>query len=217
MKFIEIAFRLGVVLGIFSFIWFFIQLSYTLITSKRSKSIYEIYFFKYIQYFLIVNVSFLFCYRNDQFNEIVFSDVIFSGFVLILYLVGKLQNQENRKNLFQFAQNKLPFIQMGYNYYAELGSIFFSISIFFLFIIYPQIATNVISKWFYYNILSIEKSFFFGMIFKLVGFFILMGIIIKLLNGFMFLVSGRPLMSVDSKLYNNKNNKDDDFDSYEEL
>lgn len=55
------------------------------------------------------------------------------------------------------------------------------------------------------------------MIFKLVGFFILMGIIIKLLNGFMFLVSGRPLMSVDSKLYNNKNNKDDDFDSYEEL
>ena len=218
MKFIEFAFRLGVVFAIFGFIWGIFQLILTFIRGARMKTIFEEYSLKFVQYFFLVDVTFLFCIEKESDNFILLDQVFFAAFILILYFIGKLQNQQNKMNVLQFVGNKLPNKKSIYNLTAEISAIVFGISIFILFIFYPNFANNPISNWFYENILEIEKTFFFGFIFKIIGFFVLTGILLKLINGFAFLMSGKPLMSFQSQFNNsNMDEKKNDFDDFEEM
>jgi hypothetical protein len=58
-----------------------------------------------------------------------------------------------------------------------------------------------------------------GFIFKVIGFFFLLRILIKIFNGFTFLISGKPFVNVKSGYYaGRKKDKDDDsFDDFEEI
>ena len=63
MELINLIFRLGVVFAIFAFIWFFISLGLKLLTGGIGrKALGEIYLIKGLQYFFLVNVTFLICY-----------------------------------------------------------------------------------------------------------------------------------------------------------
>lgn len=216
MKLIEFAFRLGVIFAIFGFIWGIIQLCLALLRGVRPKSIMEEYSLKFVQYFFLVDVTFLFCVNKQDDSNLLINELIFAGLILILNFVGKLQNKQQRQNMFQISGVSLPKIQNLFNMKAEIGAILFGITIFTAFIFFPTYAQNPISKWFYASIIDIEGTFFFGFIFKIIGFFFLMSIFMKIANGIAFLVSGRPLTRARSINKEDKQN-DSKFDDFEEL
>ena len=91
--------------------------------------------------------------------------------------------------------------------------IVFALMIFVLFWIFPHYAENPISIWFQDAILNIEDTPIFGFIFKVIGFFFLVNILFKMVNAFLFLISGQAFKQKSNKDENDRN----DFDSFEEV
>ncbi|MES2588656.1 MAG: hypothetical protein V4622_06725 [Bacteroidota bacterium] len=216
MKFIEFAFRLGVIFAIFGFLWGIFQFVLSLLRGGREKTAIEEYSLKFVQYFFLVDVTFLFCVGKQSDSQLLLNELFLSSLILVLYFVGKLQNKQKRANLIQLSGMKLPQFSTIFNLKAEIASIVFAVAVFVFFIFYPVFAQNPISSWFYSSILDIESTPVFGFIFKVIGFFVLLGILMKILNGFTFLLSGRPIASVETEFRSGKSNKDD-FDDFEEV
>lgn len=218
MRFLEFAFRLGVIFAIFGFIWGFFQILLSLFRAGRPKTIVEEYLLKFAKYFFLVDVTFLFCLQRESDHLLMLDQVILTALILVLYFIGKLQNQQNRLNLVQFAGGRFPGAADLFSLPAEIAAIVFSMLLFAFFIYFPDYANNPISNWFYKSILDIEETFFFGTIFQIIGFFVLLGILLKLLNGLVFLITGNPIMSVKSQFNDGSAKKDkDSFDDFEEL
>ena len=217
MKFIDLAFRLGVVFAIFGFIWGILNMFLTLMRGGRTKTIFEEYLLKAFQYFFLVDVTFLFCVQKDDVSLLLPNELILAGCVLILYFTGKLQNRQNRSALLQMAGNPLRSMATMFNLKAEIAVITFAILAFVAFVFYPMYAQNPISNWFYESILEIDKTPIFGFIFKIIGFFVLISILFKLLNGFSYLLSGAPLVTVNRQFQARSKNEEDQFDDFEEM
>lgn len=223
VKFIDLAFRLGVVFAIFGFLWGILNLILTLIRGGRTKSVVEEYLLKMVQYFFLVNVTFLFCVQKEDATILLPNELILAALILILYFTGKLQNRQSRSAFFQMAGNNIPQIGTQFNLRAEIIVITLAILCFVGFAFFPAYAQNPISNWFYESILNIVDTPVFGFIFKVIGFFVLLSIIFKLLNGFSYMISGAPLISVNRQFQAGKNpddkKKDDEdkFDDFEEV
>lgn len=217
MKFIDLAFRLGVVFAIFGFIWGILNMLLTLLRGGRTKTVFEEYLLKSVQYFFLVNVTFLFCVQKENSSILMPNELILAGLILILYFTGKLQNRQNRSAIFKMAGNPMPAISTMFNVKAEIVVITFSILFFTAFVFFPDYAQNPISIWFYDSILDIESTPIFGFIFKVIGFFVLLSILFKLLNGFSYLLSGAPLIKVNRQFQSRNKNDDNKFDDFEEI
>ncbi len=215
MKFIELAFRLGVVFAIFAFIWGIFQIILGIIRGGRRKTVIEEYSLKFVQYFFLVDVTFLFCLKKGG-DQLLLNELVFSGFILVLYFVGKLHNKQQRITFFKISGARMPDLKPVFHQGAEVAAIIFAVLLFAFFIFMPAYANNPLSNWFYQSILDIEDTFFFGFIFKVIGFFVLIGILMKLINGISFLLSGRPIASARGFEQQDKDKKDD-FDDYEEI
>ncbi len=220
MKYLELAFHLGVVFAIFGFLWGIVNLLLSFVRMGRKKTIGETYLLKFVQYFFLVDVTFLFCLESETSNFLLMNELIAAALILILYFSGKLQNKQRQSQLFQMSGlNNMPngLFESNFNLRAEIGVIIAAIAIFTAFIFEPEWARNPISVWFYDSILDIEDTPVFGFIFKVIGFFVLLGILIKLANGFSYLLSGGPLVTVEKRMKNRQNKKEDDFDDFEEI
>ncbi len=217
MKFIDLAFRLGVVFAIFGFIWGTLSLLLTLARGGRTKTVLEEYLLKSVQYFFLVNVTFLFCVQKEDSSILMPNELILAGLILIIYFTGKLQNRQNRSAIFKMAGNPMPAISTMFNVKAEIIVITFSILFFTAFVFFPDYAQNPISLWFYNSILDIESTPIFGFMFKVIGFFVLTSILFKLLNGFSYLLSGAPLVKVNRQFQSRNKNDDNKFDDFEEI
>lgn len=216
MKFIDLAFRLGVIFAIFGFIWGIFQLILGIARGIRPKTIYEEYSFKFVQYFFLVDVTFLFCINADTTSDIRFDELFLSGIILLLYFLGKFQKKQQRLSIFQISGSNFPKFQPIFNKSLEITAILFAVGIFVFFIFYPSFANNPLSNWFYESIFDIEETPIFGLIFRVIGFFVLLGIFLKLVNGFSFLLSGRPIATVESEIHSKSSDKDN-FDDFEEI
>ena len=72
----------------------------------------------------------------------------------------------------------------------------------------PDIANNAVAFWFKDSILDIESTAIIGFVFKVIGFFFLIGILFKTVNSFQY---------ISEALFNKNQRKDSDFDDYEEI
>lgn len=219
VKFLDLAFRLGVVFAIFGFLWGILNFFLKLLRAGRPKTIVEEYLLKFLQYFFLVNVTFLFCVQKNNASILMPQELILAGLILILYFTGKLQNNQNRLMLFQMSGANLQQFQSLFNLRGEIIVITLSMAYFVALIFFPEYAANPISDWFYESILDIETTPVFGFIFKVIGFFVLLGILSKLANGFAFLITGAPLITVNRQFKRTEKdeNKEDRFDDFEEL
>ena len=220
VKFIDLAFHLGVVFAIFGFLWGILNLGLTLLRGGKTKSVLEEYSLKMVQYFFLVNVTFLFCVQKEDATILLPNELVLAGLILILYFTGKLQNRQSRSAFFQMAGNNLPQMGTQFNLKAEIIVITLSILFFTGFVFFPTYAQNPISNWFFESILNIENTPVFGFIFKVIGFFVLLSILFKLINGFSYMLSGAPLISVNRRFESRDPNKKDDndkFDDFEEV
>jgi hypothetical protein len=217
MELINFIFRLGVLFAIYGFIWGIIEIGISLINVGRKRSMGEEYLIKGVKYILLVDVTFLFC-LNLENNVISLYNLAMAGMVLLTYFIGKLQNQQNQQAMFKMMGNGLPKAMNNFNFKAEIGVIVLAIAFFFSLIYFPNLAKNPISNWLNESILNIEDTPIFGFIFKVIGFFFLLNMIMKMINGFTFLLSGKPFIQASSSFQNFRNKKDDDdFDDFEEL
>ena len=217
MELMNQIFRLGVVFAIFGFIWGIFELGLNLLSGGRTRTISEVYFIKAIKYLFLVDVTFLFCLDDAQ-NLISTFNIVIAGLVLLTYFVGKLQNQQNKLAMFQMMGAGMTPKQTTFNLRVEIGVIVLAIGVFSLFIFFPDVAKNPISIWFHESIINIEDTPIIGFIFKVIGFFFLVSMIFKMLNGFNYLISGKPFVQASSSFQSfTKNKKDDEFDDYEEM
>lgn len=222
VDFLNLAFRLGVVFAIFSFLWGILNMILNLIRGQKPQSVWEEYGLKIVQYFLLVNVIFLFSVERNHTNDILPNELITVALILILYFSGKLQKQKRRSVVIENLGPNMPRFQSNFNLRAEIIVISLSILFFIAFIFYPDFAVNPIGNWFFSSILEIESLPLLGFIFKVIGFFVLLSILMKIINGFAFLFSGAPLITVNSHMNNpnnsgNSDQENDDFDDFEEM
>ncbi len=219
VDFLNLAFRLGVVFAIFSFLWGILNMILNLIRGSKPQSVWEEYGLKIVQYVLLVDVVFLFCVQKNNSMEILPNELTTTALILLLYFSGKFQKQKRRNNIIESMETNLPRFQSNFNLKAEIIVISISIILFVGFVFKPDLAVNPIGNWFYNSILEIESMPFLGFIFKIIGFFVLMSILMKIINGFAFLFSGAPLITVNSHVSNqNGSGRDDDqYDDFEEM
>lgn len=213
MDLLNFIFRLGVVFAIFGFIWGLINLGIRLLTIARQRQTTEVYILKAVQYLLLVDVTFLICYNQDIQGLDVTSQLVFGSIILLMYFTGKLQSRQNRQLLVKLYSNGMMQNDAGFNLKAEIGVIALSLAAFILFWFKPEFAENAVSIWFRDSILNIEDTPIFGFIFKVIGFFFLLNILMKVVNSLMMLLSGRAF----EKPGENNRNDDNHFDDFEEI
>ena len=215
MDLLNLIFRLGVLFAIYGFLWFFIELGLTFLRAGRQKTIGENYLIKSVKYLFLVNVTFLFCLDLNK-NDVSFYNVMPSAIVLVTYFIGKLQQQQQRLQLFGQINAQIPQTN-DFNLKTEIILIVASIALFIGFLFFPQYASNNIANWFKSSILDIESTVIIGFVFKVIGFFFLLGMIMKMINAINYIISGKPVVDIKTN-FNSKSNKDEDkFDDFEEI
>ena len=215
MDLLNLIFKLGVLFSIYGFLWFFIDLGLSFLAAGRKRTTVEIYLLKGIKYAFLVNVTFLFSIDLNK-HHINFYNLMPSALILITYFIGMLQ-QKQRRQVFlgQFAKGTTA---EGINIKSEIFLITLSSFLFFALLCYPQFAENAVALWFQKSILDIESTVIIGFIFKIIGFFFLLGMIFKMLNAVNYLISGKPLFDIKSRFSKINNKKDNThFDDFEEL
>lgn len=216
MEFISLVFRLGVVLAIFSFIWGLLRFALTVLRGGQPLTYPMSLTLKLIQYFLLADITLLFYENKPGSSQL---DLILSGLILLMYFIGKVQQMRMKLFFIQIQGqrfNQKPAFKP--NMALEFGVIAISMGLFAFLAMFPAYAENPASNWFYENIIGIEKAPFFGFIFKIVGFFFTISILLKMANAFTMLLSGKAFSGPQDP--NRRNNDDDNpykFDDYEEI
>ena len=206
MEILTLTFQLGVFFAIYGFLWFFVDMGFMLLNAGKSRSIGETYFFKGIQYIFLVNVIFLFSIDMNS-GAIAIANLYPIVFILILYFMGKFQ--KNQKNVMMLSRMGLGSSSSSkFNPKYEIIVIVLSILAFVGFVFRPDIANNSVAFWFKDSILDIESTAIIGWVFKIIGFFFLMGILLKTINAFQY---------ISERLFARGPKNDSDYDDYEEI
>ncbi|ASS47611.1 MAG: hypothetical protein A3D31_17445 [Candidatus Fluviicola riflensis] len=214
MDFISLVFRLGVVLAIFSFIWGLLRLGLTILRGGTPLSYPVNLSLKMIQYFIIADITILFCETKSDSLQL---DLVLSGLILLMYFIGKVQNMKTKLQFITIQTRGLNDVHKP-NMNLEFGVIVLSMGLFIFLAIKQEYAINPVSTWFYTTITDIEKTPIFGFIFKIIGFFFTINMLLKMFAAFTMLLSGRAFNK--PKDDNNNNGPDDNpyhFDDYEEV
>jgi hypothetical protein len=216
MDLLNFIFRLGVLFAIYGFIWGLIELGIGILSVGSNRTPLGVYLFRAIKYILLVDVTVLFCYNLEN-NQIELYNLGVAGLILLTYFIGKLQNRQQQALFINAFGTGLANMKNNFNIQAELGVIAISIGFFVFLIFFPQYSYNPLSVWFHESIINIEDTPIFGFIFKVIGFFFLLNLLFKMLNGFVFLISGQPLIQMSSRFGKRKKDNNDDFDDFEEI
>lgn len=215
MELINLIFRLGVLFSIYGFLWFFIDLILKMLVGGRTRTIVEFYLIKSIKYLFLVNVTFLFCLDINQ-QDVTLKNLLPSAIILLMYFIGKFQQKQKQIRLMGSFGNES--FNEGFNIRAEIALITAAIILFISFIYFPQYASNGVANWFRESIIDLETTVLIGFIFKVIGFFFLVGMIIKMVNAVIYILSGQPLIDIQTSINSGKEKrKSDDFDDFEEV
>ena len=205
MDILELTFQLGVFFAIYGFIWFFVDLGFKMLSAGKSRSTIETYFLKAIQYVFLVNVIFLFSIDMNSGHISILNLYPIIG-ILALYFIGKFQ--KNQSNRMMFSRMGLKMSNSQFNPKYEALVIVIALSAFVGLMLRPDVANNSVALWFKESILDIESTAIIGFVFKVIGFFFLMGLLLKTVNAFQY---------ISRVLFERKDQKDTDFDDYEEV
>ena len=207
MDIFKLTFQLGVFFAIYSFIWFFIDFGFKIMTSGRVTGTLHNYLIKAIKYLFLVNVIFLFATGENETNVINEYSLIPVFVILFLYFLGKFQKNQNTNALFSRMGVQSPKVQFNARY--EVILIALSFLTFGFLVFEPNFANNAIARWFKESIIDIESTAIIGFIFKVIGFFFLLNILTKTINSFQYIIS--KLTAVKS------GQSQDEFDDFEEV
>lgn len=219
MDLLDFIFRLGVLFAIYGFIWGLIELGIALLSANRSRSLIEIYTIRALKYFFLVDVTFLFCVQGEVGYQLITNRVIMAALLLLTYFIGKLQNNQNRQQLFRLVtiNNQRPRGIQVFSLRAEMLIISLSLVVFGAFWFFPEYASNPISLWFHESIVNIEDTPIFGFLFQIVGFFFIISLIFKMSGALGYILSGQAFRDVKKQDSTQSSDRKDDFDDFTEV
>lgn len=223
MKLLTLIFSLGVLFAAFNFIWFFIEFFLKSVRGLRPATLFETYLVKAIKYFFLANVTFGFCIDISPIDPSYILDwqrLMAGGVILLTYLLGKFQKQQERLQF--FGGFNMPKVNQVYSFPLEISLLVLVTFEYIGFYFFPYLSENLLAKWFEGSIKSLENAFLLGFIFKIIGFFFLIGMFIKLLNTINVVLSGKPLFVTMSSFTKGQGqqptaNSDEQFTDYEEV
>ena len=221
MKLLTLIFSLGVLFAAFNFIWFFIEFFLKSVRGLRPATLFETYLVKAIKYFFLANVTFGFCIDISPIDPSYILDwqrLMAGGVILLTYLLGKFQKQQERLQF--FGGFNMPKVNQVYSFPLEISLLVLVTLEYIGFYFFPYLSENLLAKWFEGSIKSLENAFLLGFIFKIIGFFFLIGMFIKLLNTINVVLSGKPLFVTMSSFTQGQGqqptaNSDEQFTDYE--
>ncbi len=213
MDLLNLIFRLGVVIAIFGFLFGLFEIGLSILRGARPKSDVEEYLIKGIKYVFLVNVSFLFCYDISGAQLSIYNGIL-TALILTIYFIGKIQSQQQRMVMFQMMGNAMFQPKKAFNIKAEIFIIALSMAVFGALFFFPELASNNASLWFHESIVDIQDTPVFGFIFKVIGFFFMLTILIRLFSSFTFLLSGKAFSKATNPESKGNNQQ---FDDYEEI
>jgi hypothetical protein len=215
MQIPEFIFHFGVIIAVFTFLWWFLGLLLSLIFAPFGLTPGKIYYAqKTLKYFFLVTVAFRFA-LDDRFGLQGSQEIkgyIISALILLAYLIGKTEAKNNRVKFYANFGNMRQMPVTPFDRNKELLLIGFAIAVYAYFVFFPDGSHNVITNWLVDSIVSISDTPVFGWIFKIIGFFFLIMVIMRFVNGFFALLG---LTSRQNNTPSQRNN--DDFDDYEEV
>lgn len=215
MQILEFIFHFGVIIAVFTFLWWFLGLLLSLIFAPFGFAPAKIYYAqKTLKYFFLVTVAFRFA-LDDRFGLQGSQDIkgyVISALILLAYLIGKTEAKNNRVKFYANFGNMRGISVTPFDRNKELLLIGFAILVYTYFVFYPSGAHNLITNWLVDSIVSISDTPVFGWIFKIIGFFFLIMVIMRFVNGIF------ALLGISSPQNNTPSSRDrDDFDDYEEV
>ena len=224
MEIFHFIFRLGVVFAIYGFIWGIIDLIFLMLNGTRKRSVAEFYILKAIKYIFLVNVTLLVCLKGEFDDLNTLSQVVIAGIILVMYFVGKFQNNQNKQVLFRVMANGMNRSVGQFNFNAEISVILLALAAYIGLWFMPELATNAISIWFQESIFGIEKTPLIGFIFQVIGFFFLLNIIFKMVNGILYILTGQRPSNTNGPIdpFGNDSNQsntviEDEYVDFEEV
>lgn len=161
-----------------------------------------------LQYLLLAEVAILFC-TVDNGNY--FAEAVTTGLILLMYFIGKMQNQRLKFMMVQF-QGKGLTAPTSPNMKAELVIITLAMALFTFLVVNPLYAENQVSNWFYSSIKDIEDTPIFGFIFGIIGFFFSISIIFRMVNSVSMILSGKAFEKPSKQQSEEQSDKFDDFE-----
>lgn len=174
--------------------------------------------FKTLQYLLIADVAIIFCTNNPNGN---LSTSITTGLILLMYFIGKVQNMQFKAMMSIQIQGRALTEGVKPKMGLEFGIVALAMAVFGFLLWKPEFAENAVSSWFYKNIIDIEDTPIFGFIFKVVGFFFTIGMLLRMFNALSVIFSGQAFgrNRNDNNRNQSRNNErqDNHFDDYEEV
>lgn len=211
VEFINLIFKLSVLLAIFIFIWGLIRFGFMLLRGGMPMSYPLEISLKVIQYLIIVSIAILFCTDNPNGN---LTSTITTGLLLFMYFIGKVQRNQFKAMMRIQIQGQLFSNERKPDMRVEFSVVALAMLVFMFFIWKPDLAQNAISNWFYVNITDIADTPIFGFIFKIVGFFMTISILMRMFQAIGFILSGQAF----AKKKNNATSDDDShYDDFEEI
>jgi len=215
MQILEFIFHFGVIISVFTFLWWFLGLILSLLFAPMGLTPSKVYYAqKILKYFFLVTVAFRFA-LDDRFGLQGSSDktgYIISALILLAYLIGKTEAKSNRM---KFYANFGPMRTVSitpFNRNKELLLIGFAILVYAYFVFFPEGANNMITNWLVDSIVSISDTPVIGWIFKIIGFFFLVIVIMRFVNGIFALIGLSPRNNTFPE-----ERKREDYDDYEEI
>lgn len=183
-------------MAVYNFLWWLIMLGINVLRGRGRKQLLEIYLIKAIRYTFLADVLFLFSLQQED-GQIELNSLLITGLIMLIYFVGKIQKKQERQSFFSVrGQANIPgmkdiFEKMKpkFDLRYEALVVVLAIGLFSGFYFKPELASNTISNWFLDNILGIMDAPVFGFIFKVIGFFFLLSVILKIVGGLMTIVT----------------------------
>jgi hypothetical protein len=178
-----------------------------MLTGMRPPFLAEQYILKGIKYILLVNITFVYCLEfapNEPTYVLNWQKLLPGGLILMLYLLGKFQKQQEQLQFLGAFQ--MPVQQRPYAKNLEILLLVLAALTFTGLYFFPHLSQNMISHWFESNIRGLEKAFFLGFIFQVLGFFFVLNVFFRLLKAF----SPKPPSAGPTQ-------GQDDFTDYEEV
>lgn len=189
-----------------------------LLRGGRPKLLFEVYLIKAVRYLFLADVVFLFTVLQAG-DILVLNDLLIAGLILLIYFVGKIQSKQHRQSFFSVrGQANIPGmgdlfnrLKPTFDVRYEIAVVVLALVTFYGFYFIPELASNAISNWFLDSILNIEDTPVFGFVFKVIGFFFLVTVLMKVLGGLMTILTGGNRVAPEQK------DEDDHFDDFTEI
>lgn len=217
-------FRIGVILAVYNFLWWLIMMGINILRGRRPRLLFEVYFIKTIRYVFLADVIFLFSIQQAG-GLLLLNDILLAGLILLIYFTGKIQSKQQRQSLFSIrGKANLPGIgdilnkiKPVFDIRYEIMVVVLALGVFGGFYFAPHLASNAISNWFLDSIMNIEDTPVFGFIFKVIGFFFLISVLMKVTNAIITIITGGNRTEKEYPKDDRKDNDDDHFDDYTEI